>query len=155
MLFENLKRLTVDDRAFLEDLYRHHHGESKQELIDCFTQYHNALMDSGFVTYSVHEGDIIKKGKYTRAGLTYKTPVENNNKVTQRAAICFNIDKVGFQFLFFRKGGAPYPGHNLVSYSEKDWSGFEYLTPSTLQKFLAFSEESLKLLNYSIRLKTV
>ena len=154
MLFENLKRFTAEDRAFMEELYRHHHGESHQELLECFTRYHNILMDSGFVTYSIHEGDI-KKGSYTRAGLTYKTPVTNNNKVTQRAAICFNIDANGFQFLFFRKGGEPYPGHKLVSYTEKDWSGFEYLTPSTLQKFLAFSEESLKLLNYSIRLKTV
>jgi hypothetical protein len=81
--------------------------------------------------------------------------VINNNRETQRAAICFNIDKNGFLFLFFRKGGAPYPGHSLVYYKDKDWSGFEYLTPSTLQKFLAFSEESLKLLNFSCKLKSI
>lgn len=136
MSFQNLKDATSNDIAFLELLFQHWHGSSHAELVECFVSFHNAVIATGYLKYSVHRGDV---GKFTRAGLTYK--------VGKRAAMCFDIDAEGFKFLFYRgKDRQPYAGQKAVSYTQKDWSGFVYLTPTTIGNVCRCSEESSRLL---------
>jgi hypothetical protein len=136
MSFRNLKNVTSLDIDFLQQLIRHWHRNFRAELVDCFVSYHNSLIDTGYINYSVHKGD---DGKFTRAGFTYK--------IGNRAAVCFNIDKKGFKFLFYRGAGRqPYANQKLVSFTKINWSGFIYLTPATMENIYQCSEESAKLL---------
>jgi hypothetical protein len=137
MTVKDMKVSAPEDLAFMESLFRHWHMDNRKDLIEAFVHYHNILMNTGLIKYSVHAGS---SGTRERAGLTYVT---SPKKGRARAASSFDIDGKGFKFKFFKPDLKPYTiDQQIVSFTKRDWSGHIYLTPQTLSEVLKFSESS-------------
>lgn len=142
MNFQDLKRVTPTDVSYLADVFHYWHANKHHEnLIDSFVLYHNAIIETGVFTYTLHKGDKNKK----RCGFTYYSGGKNG-------VVSFDIDETGFKFKFFRgfkDDGTvrdPYEGQSVTSFNKKDWCWYIYLTYQTLGAVCKCSETSARLL---------
>lgn len=100
-------------------------------------RFHNQLHAEGDINrFDIHEGEK-KSGKKKRGGISYK--------VKARSAVSLDIEREGLKLAFYRAGKKPYPGQDLVSFRDKDWSGSIFLSQSTFTEALNCSRESAAL----------
>ena len=109
------------------------YAQAKSVLL-CF---HNQLHAEGDINrFDIHEGEK-KSGKKKRGGISYK--------VKARSAVSLDIEREGLKLAFYRAGKKPYPGQDLVSFRDKDWSGSIFLSQRTFTEALKCSRESAAL----------